>query len=91
MPEANPIKGLGTLTPLQKDFMGILASLPDKDQFYLAGGTALAEYYLDFCSTLPAKYSNNQTKRGSSCTIRNDPDSGGATCYLWWNFLNWCN
>ncbi|MBI3167290.1 MAG: nucleotidyl transferase AbiEii/AbiGii toxin family protein [Chloroflexi bacterium] len=44
MPET--IKGFGTLTPLQKDFMEILASLPDKEQFYLAGGTALSEYYL---------------------------------------------
>lgn len=44
MPEA--IKGFGILTPLQKEFIEILASLPDKDQFYLAGGTALAEYYL---------------------------------------------
>jgi hypothetical protein len=26
--------------------MKILAGLPDKDQFYLAGGTALSEYYL---------------------------------------------
>lgn len=26
--------------------MDILANLPDKDQFYLAGGTALSEYYL---------------------------------------------
>lgn len=41
-----PIKGFGTLTPLQKEFMEILANLPDKDQFYLAGGTALSEYYL---------------------------------------------
>lgn len=40
------IKGFGTLTPLQKEFMEILASLPDKEQFYLAGGTALSEYYL---------------------------------------------
>ena len=40
MPEA--IKGFGTLTALQKEFMEILASLPDKDQFYLAGGTALS-------------------------------------------------
>ena len=46
MPKANPIKGSGTLTPLQKEFMGILASLPDRDQFYLAGGVALGEYYL---------------------------------------------
>ena len=44
MPET--IKGFGTLTPLQIEFMEILASLPDKDQFYLAGGTALSEYYL---------------------------------------------
>ena len=40
------LKGFGTLTPLQKEFIEILASLPDKDEFYLAGGTALAEYYL---------------------------------------------
>jgi hypothetical protein len=43
MPET--IKGFGILTPLQKEFIEILRSLPDKDQFYLAGGTALAEYY----------------------------------------------
>ena len=46
MPEASPLKGFGTLTPLQREFMRILASLPDQSQFYLAGGTALAEYYL---------------------------------------------
>jgi len=46
MPKASPAKGFGTLTPLQKEFMGILARLPDQDQFYLAGDTALAEYYL---------------------------------------------
>lgn len=40
------IKGFGTLTSLQKEFMEILAGMPDKDQFYLAGGTALSEYYL---------------------------------------------
>lgn len=44
MPET--IKGFGTLTPLQREFMELLASLPDKEQFYLAGGTALSEYYL---------------------------------------------
>jgi hypothetical protein len=43
MPEA--IKGFGILTPLQREFIEILASLPDKGQFYLAGGTALAEYH----------------------------------------------
>jgi len=40
------LKGFGTLTPLQKEFMELLAGLPDKEQFYLAGGTALSEYYL---------------------------------------------
>lgn len=45
MPE-NQVKGFGTLTPLQKEFMEILSTLPDREQFYLAGGTALAEYYL---------------------------------------------
>ncbi len=43
---AEIVKGFGTLSPIQKDFMEILASLPDKNQFYLAGGTALSEYYL---------------------------------------------
>src|SRR5258708_167184 len=43
---SDAIKGFGLLTPLQNEFIGILAGLPDKDQFYLAGGTALAEYYL---------------------------------------------
>lgn len=41
---SEPLKGFGTLTPLQKEFMGVLASLSDKENFYLAGGTALAEY-----------------------------------------------
>lgn len=45
MPETKPIKGLGILTPLQKQFLEIFATLPDQSQFYLAGGTALAEYY----------------------------------------------
>lgn len=45
MSETKPIKGLGILTPLQKQFLEIFATLPDQSQFYLAGGTALAEYY----------------------------------------------
>jgi len=45
MPE--PLKGLGTLTHLQKELMEILASLPDKENFYLAGGTALAVKLMD--------------------------------------------
>lgn len=36
----------GILTPIQKDFIRLFASLADQEQFYLAGGTALAEYYL---------------------------------------------
>jgi hypothetical protein len=46
MQGTTPIKGLGTLTPLQEEFIKVFASLPDKEQFYMAGGTALAEYYL---------------------------------------------
>lgn len=46
MQETKPNKGLGTLTPLQKEFVSVFASLHDKEQFYMAGGTALAEYYL---------------------------------------------
>ncbi len=42
----SPLKGLGILTPLQKRFLEIFAALPDQGQFYLAGGTALSEYYL---------------------------------------------
>jgi predicted nucleotidyltransferase component of viral defense system len=42
----NPVKGLGILTPLQKRFLEIFATLPDQGHFYLAGGTALSEYYL---------------------------------------------
>lgn len=45
MPETKPIKGLGILTPPQKQFLEIFSTLPDQSQFYLAGGTALAEYY----------------------------------------------
>ena len=46
MPNTSPAKGLGLLMPLQKEFLEIFASLPDQSQFYLTGGTALAEYYL---------------------------------------------
>jgi predicted nucleotidyltransferase component of viral defense system len=34
------------LTPLQQSFLRVFAQLPDQSQFYLTGGTALAEYYL---------------------------------------------
>ncbi len=39
-----PSKGL--LTPIQRAFMARFAALPDQEHCYLAGGTALAEYYL---------------------------------------------
>ena len=40
------LRGKGLLTPLQRAFIAEFAALPDQAQFYLAGGTALAEYYL---------------------------------------------
>ena len=45
MAESNRLKGSGILTPLQKKFLEIFSTLPDQNQFYLAGGTALSEYY----------------------------------------------
>ena len=39
------LQGKGLLTPLQRSFIAAFATLPDQAQFYLAGGTALAEYY----------------------------------------------
>lgn len=46
MSENSPLHGSGILTPLQKRFLELFANLPDQSQFYLAGGTALSEYYL---------------------------------------------
>lgn len=40
------LKGKGLLTPIQNVFLAAFAELPDQAQFYLAGGTALAEFYL---------------------------------------------
>jgi hypothetical protein len=40
------VNRFGILTPIQKTFLEIFSGLPDKAQFYLTGGTALAEYYL---------------------------------------------
>lgn len=40
------LRGKGILSDFQKDFLHLFASLPDQEQFYLTGGTALAEYYL---------------------------------------------
>lgn len=39
------LRGFGLLTPIQKAFLSAFASLPDQSQFFLAGGTALSEYY----------------------------------------------
>lgn len=46
MTSANMILGKGVLTTIQKDFLALFSGLPDQEHFYLAGGTALAEYYL---------------------------------------------
>jgi len=40
------LRGKGLLTPIQRSFIAEFATLPDQAQFYLAGGTALAEFYL---------------------------------------------
>lgn len=40
------LKGKGLLQPLQKRFLALWSALPDQDQFYLTGGTALAEFYI---------------------------------------------
>lgn len=46
MNEEKLLTGKGLLTPLQEIFLAVFAELPDQEQFYLTGGTALAEYYL---------------------------------------------
>jgi hypothetical protein len=40
------LKGKGILSDFQKAFLRFFADLPDQENFYLTGGTALAEYYL---------------------------------------------
>lgn len=40
------LKPKGLLSPLQKKFLTTFATLPDQENFYLAGGSALAEFYL---------------------------------------------
>jgi len=42
----SPLIGKGLLTPLQETTLAMFAELPDQEQFYLTGGTALTEYYL---------------------------------------------
>lgn len=40
------LSGQGLLTPVQRSFLSAFAGLPDQSNFYLTGGTALAEFYL---------------------------------------------
>jgi predicted nucleotidyltransferase component of viral defense system len=40
------LAGKGLLTPIQKAFLAAFTEIPDQEQFYLTGGTALAEFYL---------------------------------------------
>jgi hypothetical protein len=40
------LRGRGLLTPIQRAFVEAFARLPEQERFYLAGGTALAEFYL---------------------------------------------
>jgi len=40
------LKGNGILTPLQRKLLLDIAALQDTNHFYLAGGTALSEFYL---------------------------------------------
>lgn len=40
------LRGKGIITPIQREILNIISGLPDQEQFYLTGGTALAEFYL---------------------------------------------
>lgn len=40
------LKGKGFLTPLERDFLELFSQISDQTNFFLAGGTALAEFYL---------------------------------------------
>lgn len=40
------VSGNGLLSPLQRIFLQLFSTIPDQAQFYLTGGTALAEFYL---------------------------------------------
>ena len=78
----NLLAGRGLLTPLQKTFISLFAHLEDMNQFYLTGGTALAEYYLghrlsldlDFFSgvdglVLPTSYQIEKQGQGQNLNI----------------------
>jgi predicted nucleotidyltransferase component of viral defense system len=40
------LSGKGIFTSIQKKFIELFSRIPDQEQFYLTGGTALSEYYL---------------------------------------------
>ncbi len=40
------LKGKGLLTSIQQDCLTLLTTMPDQEQFYLTGGTALTEFFL---------------------------------------------
>jgi len=40
------LPGKGLLSPIQEAFLRLFARIPDQEQFYLTGGTALAEFYM---------------------------------------------
>ena len=46
MDRQEPLSGRGLLTFVQQTFLSAFAQLPDQSNFYLTGGTALAEFYL---------------------------------------------
>lgn len=51
MPASNtlqnaPLQGKDLLAPIQRSFLSAFSQIKDQTQFYLTGGTALAEYYL---------------------------------------------
>jgi hypothetical protein len=46
MQNNSALQGKGLLTPIQKSFLGAFSKVADQEQFYLTGGTALAEFYL---------------------------------------------
>jgi hypothetical protein len=55
------LRGKGLLTPIQRAFIARFATLPDQAQFYLAGGTALAEYYLGHRLSLDLDFFTGET------------------------------
>jgi hypothetical protein len=57
------------LTPIQRSFIAEFATLPDQAQFYLAGDTALREFYLGLRRRLMSCWRKRHRKtRGSIST-----------------------